>query len=266
MMKIITVSNLKGGVGKTTTVVNLAYIFSRRDMKVLVVDADPQANATPFLAKKQTGSNSIRDVLFAPSHTKKYICKSRYKGIDIIRGCTQLAEDDVTDLWDMAVALSYVKDTYDVCLIDTRPAFEKITTAAYLASDLVLSPACLDKFCRDNLSLVDEYLDSFPVEYVPHWKVFASKVDVSRRAQKKIYQDLMTKHDYPFMESCVSRTADIENALEQYKPIYKHRSGSVAAKDYAELATELTGLLADVPQKMDTLKELLHRIRIGEVV
>ena len=80
---------------------------------------------------------------------------------------------------------------------------------------------------------MDEYLDRLEAEsdHTLVWKIFANKVDSGRKAQRKIFEDLVTKHDYPMLETCVSRSAVVDNALELYKPVQKHRSSSAAAAD-----------------------------------
>lgn len=93
----ITISNLKGGVGKTTTTVNLAYSFMQLGKKILVVDADPQANATPFFLPRKT-DRSIKDVYRNPAHVKRSIYRTRYGNIDIIPGSTELEEDDASQI------------------------------------------------------------------------------------------------------------------------------------------------------------------------
>lgn len=139
-------------------------------------------------------------------------------------------------------ALYRIQESYDICIIDTRPAFESIAHAVILTADVLLTPVYLDNFCRDNLALVEDYLDSLPETYAPEWKIMAVKVDASRRAQKEIYTDLMDKHSYPFLNTCISSSAAADNALSLYKPLKKHRSKSQIAEDYADLAEELLGL------------------------
>lgn len=242
-MKTITIGNLKGGVGKTTTAVNLAYSLSLQEKRVLVIDADPQTNVTPFFTKANSQGRTLMDVLEHPEKMKRCIYKSKYPYIDIIKGNTEIVEADAGEL-GLSQALGLVENQYDYCVIDTRPAFENLTADALYASDIMLTPVCLDKFCRDNLALVDEYLDRLEAETGHNitWKIFANKVDSARKAQRKIFEDLVTKHDYPLLETCVSRSAVVDNALELYKPVQKHRRSSQVARDYEELAKEVAGL------------------------
>ena len=238
-MYTYTISNLKGGVGKTTSAVNLAYSLSILEKRVLVIDADPQANLTPFFLKVNQRGKTLLDVFKEPKKVKSCIYTSRYPGIEIIKGNTALQEEDAEAGWQLKEALEELVDAYDCCIIDTRPAFEAITLSAILASDMLLTPACLDKFCRDNLALVDEFLDTIPEDCRPEWHVFATKVDCSRKAQRNIYEDLLARHDYPFFENCISRSAAVDNALELYKPVLRHRAKNQVAQDYLDLAKEL---------------------------
>lgn len=236
------IGNLKGGTGKTTSAVNLAYSLSLLGKRVLVIDADPQTNLTPFFTKANQNGKTIWDVLSAPERVKRCIYHSRYPGIDIIKGDPALQEGDVTSRGWLVSVLGQLQEVYDICIIDTRPAFENIAVSAVVAADAFLTPACLDKFCRDNLALVEEFLGSLPEEYRPEWMVFATKVDANRRSQRAIYKDLLARHDYPFLDTCISRSADIDNALDLYKPVRKHRGKSRCPPDYMDLAEELQRL------------------------
>lgn len=239
-MKIYAVGNLKGGVGKTTTTVNLAYSMAVLKKKVLVIDADPQTNTTPFFTKIGEGKYTIRDLFLHPEiNVNHVIYRSKYKAIDIIKGCTQMKETDVMKDCQLSEALQTVAERYDVCIIDTRPAFESITRNAILAADVLLTPVILDKFCRDNLLLVEDALYDFGgLTSSPEWKIFANKVE-NKRSQRNTYADMAEKHMWPFLDTCISKSAVTDNALEMYKPVLKHRSQSTVAADYLELAREL---------------------------
>ena len=115
----------------------------------------------------------------------------------------------------------------------------------------MLTPVCLNKFCRDNLSVVDEKINGLRYVYPvmdgeliepvcsPVWKVFATMVNSNRRAQREIYEDLVCRHDYPFLTTCVSASSAVDNALLLYKPVARHRKSNPVADDYLELANEI---------------------------
>lgn len=155
-MKRFVIGNLKGGVGKTTTAVNLAYSMAKLGKKVLVLDADPQTNLTPFFIKVNANGHTIKTVLQHPNLVRSAIYRTRYANIDIIKGSTDLVENDAYDTNALLKALMQIQDRYDVCIMDTRPAMELITTSALYAADVLITPVCLDKFCRDNLLLVED--------------------------------------------------------------------------------------------------------------
>lgn len=240
-MKTYVVTNLKGGVGKTTTAVNIGYDMALLGEKVLLVDADPQTNLTPFFTKANPNGRTLRDAFRDPEKIENSICRTRYKGIDIIKGSTALREADVCGEMVLTEALRLISAAYDVCIIDTRPALEKITRNALNAGDVLLTPVLLDKFCRDNLILLQDELHELQHTYGFEWHVFANKV-VNKRSQRNTYSDMTEKHDFPFLETCISRSAVVENALELYKPLLKHRGKSIVAQDYLELTKELLGV------------------------
>lgn len=240
-MKTYVIVNLKGGVGKTTSAANLGYSMAVLGKRVLLIDADPQSNLTPFFTKANPNGKTLRDVFLHPERIRNIICRSKYENIDIIKGSTALKEADAIGEMVLSEALCLVADQYDICLIDTRPAIESITKNAIQAGDVIVTPVLLDKFCRDNLLLLEDELHAMEHAYGFKWCVFANKV-ANKRIQKRIYADMVGMHDFPFLDTCVSRGAVVENALDQYKPVIRHRRKSNAAADYIELAKELLGV------------------------
>ena len=130
-MKAISVWNMKGGVGKTTTTINLAYNFSVMEYHVLVLDLDPQTNCTPVFTNVNEKNKTIRNVLETGRITKNCIYRSRYKNIDVIKGDMRLTETFSPEI--LQTAFLDIKDTYDIVLIDCRPAFESLTKNAVWA-------------------------------------------------------------------------------------------------------------------------------------
>ncbi|WP_334104165.1 ParA family protein [Muricomes intestini] len=243
-MKVLTIGNLKGGVGKTTSTVNLACTMAAFCKRVLVVDLDPQANLTPFFRKVNYGEHTIKSVYRSPEKSGRAIYRSKYKDIDIIKGDTSLRENDAADEKALQTVLQRVTDKYDVCLIDTRPAFENLTMSALYVSNMLVTPVCLDKFCRDNLLAVEEQVDGiFQTTGIKlEWRIFANKVE-NKRTQRQIYKDMVEYHAWPFLDCCISNGAVMSNALDYYKPVIRHRSGSPLVQDYIDLAKELLEVL-----------------------
>ncbi len=239
-MKTYVITNLKGGVGKTTSTVNLGYSMSDLKKRVLLIDADPQSNLTPFFTVSHGyAGRTICEIFQNPERIQNVIVQSKYKNIDIIKGSVKLKERDAENEQALKTALEKVKNEYDVCIIDTRPALEHITRSALVAADVFVTPVLLDNFCRDNLLLLEDELQNiYECETEMNWKIFANKVE-NRRAQKETYADMVEKHDWEFLETCVSKGAVVENALKHYKPVLRHRSRSIVAQDYIDLAKEL---------------------------
>ena len=237
MGEVIVVTSGKGGVGKTTSAVNIGFSMAKMGKRVLLVDADPQTNLTPFFTKSHGESGrTIREVLRTPEKISHLIVKSKYKNIDIIKGSVKLKEADADNELALKKALSYVEDRYDICVIDTRPAIESITRSALYAADLVVTPVLLDNFCRDNLLLLEDGLQEIEQEF--QWKIFANKVE-NKRSQRNIYSDMVQKHDWDFLDTCISKRAAVENALALYKPLLKHKKKNDVTNDYMDLAKEL---------------------------
>ena len=175
--------------------------------------------------------------VYVVANLKSAVYRTKYQDIDIVKGSVKITEQKTP--WRLKEALGYLKKDYDVCLIDTRPVFDMLTMNALYAADVFLTPVKFDNFCRDNLTIVeDAYHEILENNPDLEWKIFANMVS-NTKTQKLSSEDLITKHDYPFMQSCISRTAIVDNALSLYKPVAKHRVMSNVAQDFVDLVEEL---------------------------
>lgn len=239
---VFAIWNSKGGVGKTTTTINLAYNFMLLGKRVLIIDNDPQTNTTPVFRKANEQGYTIRDLYKNPAKIKRYICRTKYKGIDIIKGSTYLTEEyaNKSDLL-LYEALQVIKEDYDIVLIDCRPSYEGLTRNAISAADVLLTPILLDGYCRDNLNLVERVYKEIADEESGmdiKWCVFANKIK-NLNAEKTIHRDLSERHDYPIISTCISNRAAVISATTLRKPLVKHRKSDTATQEFLELADEL---------------------------
>lgn len=235
---VYTIWNLKGGVGKTTTAVNLAYNFSVLGKRVLVMELDPQVNLTPFFTKANEYQKNILTLMNRPEQIKSSIYRTKYKNIDIIKGHTGLLDSRCREgIIGSIISRIQILRSYDIILIDCRTSCEAFTHEALSASDAVLTPVILDGYCRDNLRQVSTVIESLDNERV-QWFVFANKVKTTR-AQRKILGDLLERHAYPFLDACAVERAAAESALELKKPLMKHAPQNSVSQDFMNLAEEL---------------------------
>lgn len=159
MGKIVAIVNQKGGVGKTTTAVNLAAAIGMQGKKVLLVDADPQGNSTGgYGINKREVVFSTYELLIGKAPVESAIVKTKFKNVDIIPSSMDLAAAEV-DLIDvqhreasLKTALSPVREKYDYIFIDCPPSLGLVTINALNAGDTVLVPMQCEYFALEGLS------------------------------------------------------------------------------------------------------------------
>ena len=159
MGKIIAIANQKGGVGKTTTVVNIAASIGYYGYRILLVDADPQGNATSgFGIQKRTVDRSTYEVLLGQCSAREAILTTPYKGVDLIPSSMALAaaELELADMRDRVMRLKEelvrVKGEYDFILIDCPPSLGMVTLNALSASDSLIIPIQCEYYALEGLS------------------------------------------------------------------------------------------------------------------
>ena len=159
MGKIIAVSNQKGGVGKSTTVVNLAAALGGKGKKVLVVDIDAQGNTTTGLGvRKRSIVNTVYEVLIGACRAADAVVPTAFKGVSLISSAQKLAGAEIelasvdNRLMRLKMQLLAVKDMFDFILIDTPPSLSLITLNALVACDSVMIPIQCEFYSLEGLS------------------------------------------------------------------------------------------------------------------
>ena len=157
MGKIISVANQKGGVGKTTTTVNLSTILAKKGKKVLLIDTDPQGNATSGLGVSKDVELSVYDILIGDTEFDETLQETAIKNLKVCPSNISLAGAEVQLVSMMSreqrlkTKLDKIKDQYDYILIDCPPSLGLVTLNAFTASDSVLIPVQCEYFALEGL-------------------------------------------------------------------------------------------------------------------
>ena len=246
-MKVITVWNMKGGVGKSTIAFNLAYNLSNKGKSVLVVDLDPQKNTASFLRRDLKDGKTIKEVLEGKRELKNSIFRSKYQNLDMVYGSRRLPyrfEDTFKLLQQVNSLKEDSKSSYDYVILDSAPAETELTYLALNCSDVLLTPIHLDQFCKDNLITVKEIYHEVisSTNSTLRWNVCINEYVQNNRTQREILDTLIDQYDYPFLNAAISKRSAVTSANASLKPVAQHRSRDKATIDFNELTEELESI------------------------
>ena len=247
MGKIISVVNQKGGVGKTTTAVNLAAGVGLVGKKVLIVDADPQGNTTSgYGVSKKDNTATCYELLVGTTRVEPTIITTEFKNVDIIPASMDLAAAEI-DLIDterresqLKLALSPVREKYDYIFIDCPPSLGLITINALVASDTVLVPIQCEYFALEGLSQLMASVRQVKRLYNPTLEIegivltmFDGRLNLTQQVVGEIKKYFANK----LYKTAIPRAVRLSEAPSYGTPIqyYDKRSkGSVAYNDLAK--------------------------------
>jgi chromosome partitioning protein len=247
MSKIIAVLNQKGGVGKTTSTINIAAGIARAGQSVLVIDLDPQANATSgFNVDKSSLTASIYDVLVARTPIKNAVVHTGSQGIDIIPATTSLAaaEQELVSVMSREMVLKQAIDglAYDYVLIDCPPSLGLLSINALVAADKVLIPVQAEFYALEGLGLLIQTIQRVQAGLNPSLQllgIIMTMVD-SRNALSGQVIDEVKKHfgDYIF-NTYIPRNVRLAESPSFGKTIFEHDKWSKGARAYKALTKEI---------------------------
>jgi chromosome partitioning protein len=247
--KIIAVTNQKGGVGKTTTSINLGASLAANDLRVLLIDFDPQGNSTSGLGiDKNNETLTIYNALLGGMAIEKTIVKTECEGLEIVPADKNLvaANLELVDLPDrehrLKEILSEVKSKYDYILIDCPPALDLLTLNALVAAESVLIPIQCEFFALEGISQLMDTIDKIREAFSHPLKVegiLLTMYDERTNLTRQVADDLRDFFHDEVLTTVIPRSIRLAEAPSYGKPILMYDPRSRSAESYIKLAKEI---------------------------
>ena len=249
MGKVIAIANQKGGVGKTTTAINLAASLAANELKVLLIDIDPQGNTTTGLGIAKDPENAtIYHVLVGEKTAMEAIVPTACDGLSILPADRNLVGANIEMVgWEdrenrLKRAVEAIQDQYDYILIDCPPALDLLTLNALVAANSLLIPIQCEFFALEGISqlidTVERIKESFSHDLAIEG-ILLTMFDDRTSLARQVAQDLKEFFQGEVFETVIPRNIRLAEAPSHGKPILLYDMRSKGAESYMKLAKEM---------------------------
>jgi chromosome partitioning protein len=249
LSRVFAITNQKGGVGKTTTAINLAAALAANDFRVLVIDSDPQGNATTGLGvAKDPGRPTMYDVLLGEAHARDAILATEFEGLHVIPADKNLvgANLELVDIpkreFRLRERITEIRNAFPFILIDCPPALDLLTLNALIAADSVLVPIQCEFFALEGISELMDTIDRIRESFQHSLRIegiLLTMYDDRTNLTRQVAHDLKEFFREEVFQTVIPRSIRLAEAPSFGKPILMYDPRSRGAESYIKLAKEI---------------------------
>lgn len=245
-------TNQKGGVGKTTSAINIGVYLAKSDKKVLLIDLDPQANLTSGIGfKKEENQKNVYDLVTRKAKASQIFYSTKIENLYIIPSGIELAGAEIELVGAMSretilkQEIEKIRENFDYILIDCAPSLGLLTINALTAADYALIPVQCEYFALEGLSQLINTVKLVKRNLNPSLSiggVILTMYDTRTKLSKEVAEEVKKYFKSKVFESVVPRNVRLSEAPSHGKPIEIYAPDSKGAKAYGELAQEIINL------------------------
>ena len=265
--KVIAIANQKGGVGKTTTAINLASALGILEQKVLLVDADPQANASSGLGMENGNSKSLLNIFRDNNTIHQQIIQTHSPNLDLIPSSIKLAELEInnqsTDVFKLKNALNTIRSNYNYIIIDCSPSLGYISINSFVAADSILIPIQCEYLAMEGLNKLLNNIKDIKKGFNKELEIeglLITMYDQRLKHNQHIVNQLKHHFEGMVFKTIIKRNVSLSEAPSFGVNIFDYKIESEGSDNYLNLSREIITNLNKMKKKDKTLGKTMQQV------